>query len=99
MARSSHVRRFGSISCLCVAAAALLGAGDPGSQKVTVYTSLPSDVADRVQTNDVLNGEKLALEQAGSAAGSCAITLKRLDDSTAAAGQWEPGRVASNAHK
>jgi branched-chain amino acid transport system substrate-binding protein len=70
-----------------------------GTKNVTVYTSLPFDATDRQQTEDVVKGEKLALSQKNSKIGPCKITFKQLDDSTAQAGQWDPGQTSANARK
>ena len=70
-----------------------------GSTNVTVYTSLPFDATDESQTNDVVKGEKLALSQVDNTVGPCTIAFQQLDDSTAQAGQWDPGRTAANARK
>jgi branched-chain amino acid transport system substrate-binding protein len=70
-----------------------------GTKSVTVYTSLPFDATDRQQTEDVVKGEKLALSQVNSTVGPCKITFKQLDDSTAQAGQWDPGQTSANARK
>jgi len=70
-----------------------------GTKSVTVYTSLPFDATDRQQTEDVVKGEKLALSQLNNTVGPCKITFKQLDDSTAQAGQWDPGQTSANARK
>jgi branched-chain amino acid transport system substrate-binding protein len=70
-----------------------------GTKNVTVYTSLPFDATDRQQTEDVVKGEKLALSQIKNKVGPCKITFKQLDDSTAQAGQWDPGQTSANARK
>src|SRR4029079_6834065 len=53
----------------------------------------------RAQSTDVVNGEKLALEEAGGKVGKYKITYKSLDDSTAAAGEWGPGQTSVDARK
>ena len=77
------------------------GGGDTGGEakKVTIYSSLPFDPADRKQSEDVVKGMKLALKQVNNKVGDCTITYKSLDDSTAQAGQWDPGQTSSNARK
>jgi branched-chain amino acid transport system substrate-binding protein len=75
------------------------GSSASGSKNVTVYTSLPFDATDRVQTEDVVKGEQLALSQVNNTVGPCKISFKKLDDSTAQAGQWDAGQVSSNARK
>jgi len=51
------------------------------------------------QTNPLVNGIKLALAQAGGKAGQWTVNYQSLDDSTAAAGKWDPGQTAANARK
>ena len=47
----------------------------------------------------MVNGIKLALDQAGGKAGQLTVNYQSLDDSTAAAGKWDPGQTAANARK
>jgi branched-chain amino acid transport system substrate-binding protein len=47
----------------------------------------------------MVNGIKLALDQAGSKAGKFKVNYVSLDDATAAAGEWDPGQTASDARK
>ena len=74
--------------------------GDGGEAKtVTVYSSLPLQGASRPQTTAMVNGIKLALEQAGNKAGDITVQYESLDDSTAQAGSWTPEATTSNARK
>jgi branched-chain amino acid transport system substrate-binding protein len=75
------------------------GSGSTGSNTLTIYSSLPLQGDSRPQSESVVNGEKLALEEAGGKVGKFTIKYSSLDDSTAAAGKWEPGQVSSNARK
>jgi branched-chain amino acid transport system substrate-binding protein len=52
-----------------------------------------------VQTIPMVNGMKLALAQAGGKAGKFTVNFTALDDSTAAAGKWDPAQTAANARK
>ena len=70
-----------------------------GPTTLTIYSSLPLQGDSRPQSTDVVNGEKLALEEAGGKVGKYKITYKSLDDSTAAAGKWEPGQTSADARK
>jgi ABC-type branched-subunit amino acid transport system substrate-binding protein len=70
------------------------GSKAAGSKTLTIYSSLPLQGGSRQTSEDVVAGEKLALEEAGGRAGRFAIKYVSLDDSTAAAGKWEPGQVA-----
>jgi branched-chain amino acid transport system substrate-binding protein len=73
--------------------------GGGGTKSVKIVTSLPFDATDRQQTEDVVKGEKLALSQINNKVGPCTISFQQLDDSTAQAGQWDPGQTSSNARK
>ena len=52
------------------------------AKSVTVYSSLPLQGASRDQGIAVVNGAKLALEQAGGKAGDVSVKYTSLDDST-----------------
>jgi branched-chain amino acid transport system substrate-binding protein len=77
------------------------GGGDGGGEAktVTVYSSLPLQGASRPQTTALVNGIKLALEQAGGKAGNFTVKYESLDDSTAQAGSWTPEATQTNALK
>jgi branched-chain amino acid transport system substrate-binding protein len=94
--------------CLTVAAVLALAAcgssskstsSGSGGKTVDVYSSLPLQGASTAQTDPMVNGMKLALEQAGNKAGQWTINYTSLDDSTAAAGKWDPAQCAANARK
>ena len=70
-----------------------------GSGAIDIYSSLPLQGASTAQTDPMVNGMKLALEQAGNKAGSLSVNYTSLDDSTAAAGKWDPAQCAANARK
>jgi len=82
-------------------ALASCGGGDSGSSSntVDVYSSLPLQGASSAQTKPMVNGIELALDQAGNKAGNFTVNYQSLDDSTAQAGQWDPGQTAANARK
>src|SRR5919206_331124 len=73
--------------------------GGGGRTSLTIYSSLPLQGESRAQSESVVNGEKLALEEAGGQVGKFKITYKSLDDATAAAGKWEPGQTSADARK
>jgi branched-chain amino acid transport system substrate-binding protein len=70
-----------------------------GGKTLTVYSSLPLQGASRPQTTALVNGIKLALDQAGGKAGDFTVKYQSLDDSTAQAGSWTPEATQSNARK
>jgi branched-chain amino acid transport system substrate-binding protein len=106
------VRRFAAGASLLGATAVLIsacgssdngGGGGGGScvsgNTLTIYSSLPFDPTDRQQSQDVVNGEKMALQKAGNKVGKYTIKYVSLDDSTPSAGKWEAGKVSSNARE
>jgi branched-chain amino acid transport system substrate-binding protein len=74
------------------------GGGSAG-KTLTIYSSVPLQGASRVSTEALVNGAKLAVEQAGNKAGSHTIKYVPLDDSTAQAGSWTPEATSANALK
>ncbi len=75
------------------------GSSGGGSNTIDIYSSLPLQGASTAQTDPLVNGIKLALSQAGGKAGQFKVNYQSLDDSTAAAGKWDPGQTAANARK
>jgi branched-chain amino acid transport system substrate-binding protein len=75
------------------------GGGGGGRTSLTIYSSLPLQGDSRPQSTDVVNGEKLALEEAGGKVGKFTIKYASLDDATAAAGKWDPGQTSADARK
>ena len=103
--RAAAIVTIGAGAVLC---AGVLGCGsDDGAatasagagKRVRIYSSQPLQGATRGQSQSVINGEKLALRDAGGKGGTCPVDYVALDDSTAAAAQWEPGAVSANARK
>jgi len=66
---------------------------------VDIYSSLPLQGANTAQTVPMVNGIKLALDQAGGKAGQWTVTYQSLDDSLASTGLWDAGQTAANARK
>jgi branched-chain amino acid transport system substrate-binding protein len=95
---------YGSAIAAVLVAVTGCGGGGGGGGKVsgttlTIYSSLPLQGASRVQGAATVDGAKLALKQAGGKVGKYTIQYKSLDDSTAAAGKWDPGQTSTNARK
>ena len=108
------MRRTPAIAALAAIALAVAGCSSSGSSSssagggssssasgktVDIYSSLPLQGASTSQTIPLVNGIKLALSQAGGKAGQWTVNYQSLDDSTAAAGKWDPGQTAANARK
>jgi branched-chain amino acid transport system substrate-binding protein len=79
--------------------AASSGSAAAGGNTVDIYSSLPLQGGSSAQTIPMVNGMKLALAQANNKAGQWTVNYQSLDDSTAAAGKWDPGQTAANARK
>jgi branched-chain amino acid transport system substrate-binding protein len=75
------------------------GSGSTGSNSPTIYSSLPLQGDSRPQSQSVVNGEKLALEEVNNKVGKFTIKYVSLDDATASAGKWEPGKTSANGRK
>jgi branched-chain amino acid transport system substrate-binding protein len=75
------------------------GGGGGGGDTVNVYSSLPLQGAQRLQTIAMVNGIKLALEQHDGKASNIKVDYTSLDDSTAQAGNWTPEATQANAQK
>ena len=75
------------------------GSSSSSGGTVDFYSSLPMQGASSAQTIPLVNGIKLALSQAGNKAGQWTVKYTVLDDSTAAAGKWDPGQTAANARQ
>jgi len=76
------------------------GGGDSaGGGELHIYSSLPLEGAQRGQSTALVNGAKLALEQAGGKAGDYTIKYTSLSDASAQAGNWTPELTSANARK
>ena len=73
--------------------------GSSSGSAIDIYSSLPLQGASTAQTGPLVNGIKLALAEAGGKAGKFSVNYQSLDDSTAAAGKWDPGQTAADARK
>ena len=103
-----HKRIVGAVAAALVALAFAACGGDDdnggsaassGGSTLTIYSSLPLQGDSRPQSEDVVAGEKLALEEAGGKVGKFTIKYVSLDDATAAAGKWDPAQTSSDARK
>src|SRR3954468_18759288 len=75
------------------------GGGSSAAKSVTIYSSVPLQGASRASTADLVDGAKLALEQAGGKAGNIKVKYQSLDDSTPQAGDWTAEQASANARK
>jgi branched-chain amino acid transport system substrate-binding protein len=73
------------------------GAAAISGNQLTVYSSLPLQGSLAPTSQQIVNGEKLALYDAGGHVGSFRVSYFSLDDANPKTGQWDPGITASNA--
>jgi branched-chain amino acid transport system substrate-binding protein len=72
------------------------GAATVGNQ-LTIYSSLPLQGPSGAASQQIVNGEKLALADADGRVGSFKVGYVSEDDSSPTSGQWTPGVTATNA--
>ena len=70
-----------------------------GGNTVDLYSSLPLQGASKAQTGRWSTASSSRSSQAGDKAGNYTVNYQSLDDSTAPAGNWDPGQTAANARK
>lgn len=90
--------RFVTLSLLAVAPfvpAPLVIAADPAVIKI--FSSMPRTGSAKAQTDTIVNGVRMAFEEADWRAGPFRIEFTDLDDATAAAGQWTQEAETANA--
>jgi branched-chain amino acid transport system substrate-binding protein len=104
-------RRATVVVLLAAAAVTATGASGCGSDQskggtvkgdtLTVFSSLPLQGPEAARARSVLNGEKLALEDAGGKAGDFKVNFSFTDDARPSDGTagWHPDQVADNARK
>jgi branched-chain amino acid transport system substrate-binding protein len=91
-------RFFGS----CVLAALLstaVGCGSSTNNTIKIVSSLPRTGSAQGQTDTMVNGIKMALDEAGYKVGDFTIRYEDMDDATAIAGQATADQESANARK
>jgi branched-chain amino acid transport system substrate-binding protein len=73
------------------------GASGNAGNPLTVYSSLPLQGPLGAASQQIVNGEKLALYDAQGHVGSFRVGYYSLDDANPRTGQWDPGITAANA--
>jgi branched-chain amino acid transport system substrate-binding protein len=100
-----RARWLGLAALAAAATAALGGCGGVGSAYTTeaagsqlaIYSSLPLQGPEAQASEQIVNGEKLALADARGRAGDFKVGYLSLDDANPTTGQWSPGMTATNA--
>ncbi len=92
-------------AALAIAALGVAGCGGVGvsgassavGNQLTIYSSLPLQGPSGASSQQIVNGEKLALSEAGGRIGPFKISYLSMDDSSTTSGEWDPGVTATNA--
>lgn len=71
----------------------------PRGNVIKIVSSLPRTGSAKAQTDTIVNGIQVALEEANHRVGDFEIEYLDWDDATAAAGQWTAEAEAANAHR
>ena len=70
-----------------------------GSKVIRIVSSLPRTGSAKGQTDTIVNGIQMALDEAGHKVGEFTIEYSDLDDASASAGQWTAELETANADK
>jgi len=97
--------RWLSLAALAAALPLLAGCGGVGvsgatettGNQLAVYSSLPLQGADAPTSAEIVNGERLALSQAGGHIGPLKVGYVSLDDANPQTGELDPGATATDA--
>ena len=69
------------------------------ADSVKIVSALPMTGSSYGQTSTIVNSIRMALEEAGRMAGPFFVEYEAWDDATAAAGKWDPAKVAELANR
>lgn len=72
-------------------------AADPHPKLIRIVSSLPRIGSAKAQTDTIVNGINMALDEAGDKAGPFTIEYTDMDDATAGAGAWTSEQETGNA--
>ena len=97
--------RWLCLAALAVVAAAVAGCGGVGvsgatetvGNQLAVYSSLPLQGPEAANSAEVVNGERLALYEAGGHVGQFKVGYVSLDDANPKTGQLDPEATSTNA--
>ena len=92
-------RSIWKFSGLIFAASLFLAPAANAEDVIKFISSLPRTGSANAQTTTIVNGIKLALEEAGSKAGDFTIVYEDWDDASPERGNWDPAIEAANAEK
>jgi len=95
-------RRFLSTSAAIAAGGSLLslgGCSKASANTVKIVSSMPRTGSAQGQTDTIVNGARMAIDEYGGEVAGFKIKFEDKDDATAAQGSWDAGREADNARE
>jgi branched-chain amino acid transport system substrate-binding protein len=101
------LNRHSSLWCLVGFALSIMAAGcapksstpEASSSVVRIYSSLPRTGSAKGQTDSIVNGIRLAIDEVQGKAGPFTLDYVDLDDATAAANKWTTEQETANAER
>lgn len=75
------------------------GGGATKPHAVKIVSSLPRTGSANAQTTTIVNGIRMAIDEAGGKAGHMTVTYEDWDDASAKKGDWDPEVEAANADR
>ena len=75
------------------------GCSGGGANTIKIVSSLPRTGSAQAQTDTIVNGIRMALDDYGGEVGGFKIKYEDKDDATAAQGQWDASKEADNARE
>jgi branched-chain amino acid transport system substrate-binding protein len=94
-----RLTRIGALAVAATVAFTACNTGAGGGEKgeIEIWSSLPRQGSSKGQTDTIVNGIRLALEERGTEIEGYTIKYEDKDDSTAEAGQWTQDKEIENA--
>jgi branched-chain amino acid transport system substrate-binding protein len=76
-----------------------VGGGFTDSPVIKIISSLPRTGSATAQNSTIVNGIRIAIEEAGGKIGNFTVSYEDWDDASPERGQWDPAIEAANAQK
>jgi branched-chain amino acid transport system substrate-binding protein len=94
-----HLVKARLLGLLVGAGVMVVGAGVSAEETVTIVSSLPRTGSANAQTNSIVNGIRLAIEEVKGTVGGMTVRFDDLDDASPERGAWDPVLEGANADK
>ena len=85
--------------CILTTLATVATATGRAAPIIKIVSSLPRTGSANAQSSSIVNGIKMAIDEAGAQVGSYNIAYEDWDDASPERGQWDPAVEAANAQR